>query len=342
MSSPSPTRFSFLALASALFGLLCVTGPVALFLGFLALASALFGLLFVTGPIALLLGWLALRAINMSDGRLRGRPPAVFGLVAGAVGVVVMSLGTLAIALNAGRANGQRVECENNLRQIALAVNVYADHSGHKFPSAVLPLTGPPPEDRLSWLAGILPYLEERPDRTPRWKPLASGLDLDRTWNDPANLPVVRTNVPRFLCPGHPRYDPLRNPGLTHYVGITGLGDDAATLPAEDPRAGFFGYDRVIRQEDIKAGSTNTLMTTETTLDNGPWAAGGSPTVRGVDPDLTVYIGPGRPFGGCHRDGRHDVLTAGYVDGSVRFVTSAIDPLIFRNSARIGRVPDGK
>jgi hypothetical protein len=319
MSSPPPSRFSFLALA-----------------------SALFGLLFVTGPIALFLGWAAIRAINMSDGQLRGRPLAVFGLVTGAIGVVVLSLGTLAITLNAGRAQGQRAECENNLRQIAIAVNVYADNSGHKFPRAVLPLTGPPPEDHLSWLAGILPYLEERQGQKSRWQPLASRLDLDRTWNDPVNLPVVRTNVPRFLCPGHPRYDPLANPALTHYVGITGLGDDAATLPADDPRAGFFGYDRVIRQEDIKPGTANTLMATETTMDNGPWAAGGRPTVRGIDPELTVYIGPGRPFGGCHREGRHNLLTAAYVDGSVRFLTDSIDPIIFRNSARIGPVPEGK
>jgi hypothetical protein len=324
MQKPSPpppgARFSLLALASALFGLPCI----------------------ITGPVSVFLGWVALQAINRSDGRLRGRGLAIFGLAAGGVGCVLLGLGLVAVVVNAVRARSQRAECQNNLKQIALAVNVCADHSGHKFPTAVLPLTGQPPEEHFSWQAGILPFLEERPDKTFRWQPLASKLDFDRPWDDPANLPVVQTRVARFLCPSHPPDDPAAPPGLTDYVGITGLGIDAASLPADDPRAGFFGYDRVITMANITAGASTTLLATETTLENGPWAAGGQPTVRGVDPRETRYIGPGRSFGGCHRSGPRDLLTAAYVDASVRFITSEVDPHIFRNSARITRDSGGK
>jgi hypothetical protein len=319
MPASDTNRFSFLALVSALLALFCVTGPIAAFLG-----------------------WLALRAINGSDGRLRGHGLAVFGVVAGAIGTVAIGLGTLAIVVNAVRAKSQRTECEYNLGKIALAVNVCFNHSDKKFPAAIMPLPGRPPEEHFSWLAGLLPFLEERPDQTFPWKPLADRLDFDRPWNDPVNLPVDKTNVPRFLCPGHPHFDPRGSPGLTHYVGIAGLGDDAASLPADNRRAGFFGYDRRIGLDDITAGTGNTFLATETTIDNGPWAAGGPPTVRGVDPDETQYIGPGRPFGGCHREGRLELLTAAYVDGSVRFISAAIKPDIFRNSSRISRDPAGK
>ena len=143
MPAPDTKRFSFLALASALLALFCVTGPIAAFLG-----------------------WVALRAINGSDGRLRGHGLAVFGVVAGVIGTVAISLGTLAIVVNAVRAKSQRAECEHNLGKIALAVNVSFDHSDKKFPAAVMPLPDHPREEHFSWLAGLLPFLEERPDGT--------------------------------------------------------------------------------------------------------------------------------------------------------------------------------
>ena len=43
---------------------------------------------------------------------------------------------------------------------------------------------------------------------------------------------------------------------MTHYVGVAGVGPDAGRLPADDPRAGVFGYGRQTRLEDITAGSS--------------------------------------------------------------------------------------
>lgn len=317
MSAPAPARLSLLALVSAILGVFCATGPFAVFFG-----------------------WVALRAINGSDGKLRGAGLAIFGLVTGALGVLALVLGSLAVALNTMRDKSNRLECQNNLGKIALAVNVYYDHTKSTFPPAAMPPIGRPPEERFSWLVGTLPYLEQRPDRESPWKPLAARFDYDRPADDPANLAVGRTNVRRFLCPSHPQNDPRVTPGLTHYVGITGIDPDAATLPADDPRAGFFGYDRIISRDAVTAGTAQTLLATETTVDNGPWALGGPSTARGVPPDETCYIGPGRAFGGCHRNGTVDLLTAAYVDGSARFVTAAVKPEVFRSSARIAAPPD--
>ncbi len=315
MSVPTRPRLSWLALASAVLGLFCVTGPAALFTG-----------------------WLALRAVNGSDGRLRGAPLAVFGLVAGAVGTVALALGIVAIVFLNLREASNRAGCVYNLGQIGLAVNAYADNNGHTFPPAALPPTGRPPAERLSWLAGILTFLDERPDKTFRWRPLAGRLDPDRPWNDPANLPAAETNVPRFLCPSHPRYG-SEPPGVTHYAGIGGLGADAASLPKGDPRDGFFGYDRLLTPGDLTRGTAYTLLAAETTADNGPWAAGGPSTVRGVDPGETLYIGPGRPFGGCHRVGGVDVLEAVYADGHVGTVKATVNPRVLRDEARISGEP---
>ncbi len=62
----------------------------------------------------------------------------------------------------------------------------------------------------------------------------------------------------------------------THFVGVAGVGDDAADLPVDHPRAGVFGNSRTTRLEDIHDGASNTLMVLGVTRDLGSWAAGGS------------------------------------------------------------------
>jgi hypothetical protein len=312
-------------------------------ISFLALTGAILGLLFVTGPIAIVFGWLGLRAVNRSDGRLAGAGLAIFGMIAGLISVVLLGLGTVAIVLQTLREQSNRVECVNNLRVIGLAVNAAADQGRKTCPLAVLPLPERPPEEHLSWLAGLLPLMEPGDDSKPSVRqPVAAQLQLDQPWNDPANLKAGTTKVRHFRCPSHGLFAPPDEPALTDYVGITGIGANAATLPATDPDAGFFGYDRIIRMEDVKAGASCTFLALETTLDNGPWIAGGPPTARGVDATEKEYIGIERPFGGSHRNGAIDILTAVYVDASVQHLTSNVNPRVFRNAARIAGDPEAK
>ena len=80
-------------------------------------------------------------------------------------------------------------------------------------------------------------------------------------------------------------------PGVTHYVGIAGVGEEAAQLPTDHPRAGIFGYDRKVSHENIKDGLSLTMTVVETATANGPWTAGGRATVRGLDPNDPPYLG---------------------------------------------------
>ncbi len=182
-----------------------------------------------------------------------------------------------------------------------------------------MPHAGLPPEERFSWLAALLPYVEQ--------DSLYKELDLTSAWNAEQNRQPVRRTVRTFLCPGGPAPDTPAEGAWTHYVGITGLGPDAPTLPVDDPRAGFFGYDRTITLGDIKDGTSNTLMALETAQDNGQWAAGGPATVRGLDPDTQPYVGKGRPFGLAHartilpQPGGANALMA---DASTRYLSDRI------------------
>ncbi len=282
---------------------------------------------------ALYVGWRAVRAINSSDGRLYGCGLAIAGLVLGAAVTVVTILGCAAWLLLLAQEKSYLAGCSNNLRLIGQAVSRYGDHNNGQFPPATVPNASLTPERRLSWQAALVPYLSEGTPAGKKWEELAREIAFKEAWDASANDAPRQKNVAPFLCPTFARAFAEGRKGLTAYVGVAGIGDNAAALPLTDPRAGFFGYDRILTRDAITAGSSMTMMTLETTRDNGPWLAGGPPTVRGLDPDGERYIGLRQPFGGLHHEGCN-VLWA---DGSVHPVNDNIDPNIFRGAARIAR-----
>ena len=236
------------------------------------------------------------------------------------------------VAVSEAREAARRGQCVDNLKLLGLGLHNY--HSVYEtFPAGTAGDPTLPPGRRLAWPVVIFTYL-------------MGGFELivdgSRPWDSPANLrPLFRHNSkgdddPSFTrsardcggflqCPSHPMPAPPDAPAPAGYVGVAGLGTDAASLPPGHPRTGVFGYDRVTRIVDITDGASATLMLAETTTPAGPWTAGGPATVRGVDPGRRPYIGRDRPFGGSHPDG----AMVAFADGSVRFVRESIDPKVF-------------
>jgi prepilin-type processing-associated H-X9-DG protein len=305
--------------------------PSALASFVLGLASLVSGVL--TGLPAVWLGLRGLRAVNFSDGQLRGARLAVAGMILGTVGITLTVIGFAAIVAVQLRQNSDRVGCIDHLRQIGVALNKYAD-TQERFPTATIYSRSLSPEHRLSWMAEMVPLLAEGTPKAKRYQDLARTIDRTKGWDDPANATPLATRVPIFLCPAHPHQESARPPGLTSYVGIAGIGPDAANLPREGPHAGMFGYDRGIRRREVQRGISHTMMLVETAKDNGPWLAGGYPTVRSLAPDEEHYLGVGRPFGGLHPRGTN-VL---WVDGSVRTESDATPAEVFRAQATLRRV----
>jgi prepilin-type processing-associated H-X9-DG protein len=294
------------------------------------LGLASLGLLILTGVPALLLGLRGLREVNASDGRLRGARLAIAGMILGGLGTLVTLLGAFVIIAVELRLKSTRAECINNLRQIGVALNKYAD-THRRFPAATRDPRQFAPNQRLSWLADVVPLLGDGTPKTARYQTLAEKIDHSKGWKDAANAAAVMTPVRIFLCPGHPDYRPTRAPGLTHYVGVAGIDPGAADLPREDVRAGMFGHDRGVSRRQAERGISYTMMVLETTRDNGPWLAGGYPTVRGLAPDEEQYIGPGRPFGGMHSG----VVNVLWVDGSVKPMKDDTPGELFRALATL-------
>src|SRR5262249_54206848 len=87
-----------------------------------------------------------------------------------------------------------------------------------------------------------------------------------------------------------------------------------------------------LRAATAAKGSSNLLAVAGTTSENGPWSAGGPPTVRGLDPGRSSYLGPGRQLGGLHAGGAN----FSFADGSARFLTKEIDRRVLESLATTG------
>jgi hypothetical protein len=226
------------------------------------------------------------------------------------------------------------LQCANNLKQIALALQNYADtytpgqsSEGRTqgLPAGTVPNPALAPEQRLSWYVEVLPFLEQQN--------LYSTIDRRKGWEDSANETAVRLHLRMLYCPDWGREKDLDPPYLTAYLGVAGQGADAATLPAGDPRVGVFGYDRCTSLDEIKDGTSRTLLILESARDNGAWAQGGAGTVRGLVSGEQPYLGSGRPFGGTHfaentvfGRGKSIGCNAALADGAVRFLNESIAP----------------
>ncbi len=179
-----------------------------------------------------------------------------------------------------------------------------------------------PAETRLSWIATMLPYLDRRD-----WH---RELQFGYSWNSPQNRPVTQRPLEPVT---NPALGPARTDAgfpVTHYVGVAGVGTDAAELKTGDPRAGLFGTSRVVRPEDLPRGASNTLATLGVSRQLGPWAAGGNATVRALT--TRPYVNGPDGFG----SGQPHGMVAGMADGSARFLSKNIDPQVLEELAVLG------
>jgi prepilin-type processing-associated H-X9-DG protein len=239
------------------------------------------------------------------------------------------------------RETANRTRCQDNLRRLAwTGMWLYADRDFNfpkapikpgdsnliardsglnpdlTFPPGTLANASLPPERRLSWQVILLPQIA-RDD-------VYKQFDLTKAWDDEANHAAIIAKVPALACPTLYSVPPPGEPQLVAYVGMAGLGPDTPVLPPTDPRSGFFRYDEPTKAGMLKRGLSNTMTIIESSRQLGGWAAGGPPSVRGVDPAEQPYVGFGRQFG-AHPAG----CNVAYADGSVRFMDNSISAKVF-------------
>ncbi len=237
--------------------------------------------------------------------------PFVGEMSAGSVGGVAVLTALLLPAVEQARSAARRSQSMNNLKQLGLAMHNYHDVY-NEFPMGTAENADLKPDERLSWLYSVLPFLDQAA--------LHQRIDKQGAWDSAANKQWTGIVIPTLKNPGS---GDVGTP-TTHYIGIAGVGEDTPGLKKHNNRTGIYGYDRKTRMRDILDGTSNTMCVTEASNpEKNSWAQGGRSTIRALT--QKPYINGPDGIGGPYPGGINVLMT----DGSVRFVSQAIDPKTF-------------
>jgi prepilin-type N-terminal cleavage/methylation domain-containing protein/prepilin-type processing-associated H-X9-DG protein len=184
------------------------------------------------------------------------------------IAIIAILIGLLLPAVQKVRDAAQRTHCQNNMKQIGLALHGYHD-TNHSFPPGIYTLDTSSPQWYWSWMTGILPYVEQGNLYTQAlvWANANGG-----PWF-PAN-PALGTVVSTWACPADGRS--LQANG-SHLEGINGLiafteylgvsSGSSADFTANADTGIFYvtssGVGSTIRLTDITDGTSNTLLVGE-------------------------------------------------------------------------------
>jgi len=167
-----------------------------------------------------------------------------------------------------------------------------------------------------SWIASLVASNLSGP--LPHW---------EAEWNAPVNDEFVRRRIPAFTNPLIPVMSGDDHYPATHFVGVSGVGVDAADLPRRHPRAGIFSASQVTRREDVTDGMSNTMLVAGVQSELGSWARPGTASIRSFTREPYLHGPDG--FGTGHPN-QMFVLMA---DGSVKTLSAQTEAVVVRRMA---------
>ena len=261
------------------------------------------------------------------------------------IAIIAILIGLMLPAVQKVRDAAARMSCQNNLKQIGLALHNYENANG-KLPPRAFPTIG------ASWGTLILPYIEQ--------DNVFKLYLQDTDWRAPLNQPAVTRPIKTYKCPSSPERtasgtfsggpwtssvsDYGANGGLTPTLMARGW------LPPTTSRNGVFMQGIQLKITDITDGTSTTLAVVEMAgrpnlwragrdtglIQNagvkGPWAhthnhieARGHSTDGTTNPgSCTVNCSNADGIYGFHTGGANVVM----MDGSVRFVTLGLNNFV--------------
>lgn len=291
------------------------------------------------------------------------------------IAIIAVLIALLLPAVQQAREAARRAQCQNNMRQIGLAMHNY--HSVHQ----VLPPgyagtnlgTDPDREDLgrgWGWASFLLPYLEQNSTSD------LINFDLNIEVDANATARVRRMSV--FLCPSDPHSNVVFNVyaedqttiitkvGGANYVGMFGTGEVGDAL---DVGNGLFFRNSRIAFKDITDGTSKTIASGERSHNishatwtgrvSGAWLGATPPSEGGElktpfdpEPFCISILGPvgtedgartpndpiahNEDYWSMHSGGVHMLMA----DGSVLFIKSQIDATLWQSLAtRAGNEP---
>ena len=234
------------------------------------------------------------------------------------IAIIAILIGLLLPAVQKVREAAARTQCQNNLKQLGLALHNHHD-THNSLPSNIRPSTTS--TVRVRWVTFLLPYVEQ--------DNLYRNINQSLNWSAPANTPFTGTRLKVVECPSAPNgqvvdgapppetWAPIVANG--DYSGFYGVDPQLATLGLVDPASarldnGAISKTQKLRFADFTDGLSNTLHVTESAgrpdvwrlgkrvvqangnnrVNGGGWCRPATElnVLKGASPDGTVIPGP--------------------------------------------------
>jgi prepilin-type N-terminal cleavage/methylation domain-containing protein/prepilin-type processing-associated H-X9-DG protein len=185
------------------------------------------------------------------------------------IAIIGILVALLLPAIQAARESARRMQCTNQIRQLALAMHDYELANEH-LPMGTNNPTGPienlPKGLEISWIARILPHLEE----TVKY----DKLDMSASAYSPQNDPVRQSTIELLMCPSEWNDEW----GYSNYAGC----QNDTEMPINTDNNGVEFLNSEITRDDMKDGAAYILMIGEKSVDQYDlgWLSGTAATLR--------------------------------------------------------------
>jgi prepilin-type N-terminal cleavage/methylation domain-containing protein/prepilin-type processing-associated H-X9-DG protein len=211
------------------------------------------------------------------------------------IAIIAVLIGLLLPAGQKVREAAARIQCSNNLKQLAIGAHSYHDANGH-----MLPATGPNGSLYGTWAVAILPHIEQDNlfCQYQNWGgSAATGPAYSAA---PNSTGVCNQRLKAYTCPSDTPNAPLAN--MTNHNYAVNLGNTSAVQQTTLNGVAFDGapfrvnYDGILRKETLVGvtdGTSNTLLFAEVLQGQGFDLRGF--IWWGDACGVTSYIGPNSP-----------------------------------------------
>jgi prepilin-type N-terminal cleavage/methylation domain-containing protein/prepilin-type processing-associated H-X9-DG protein len=177
------------------------------------------------------------------------------------IAIIAILIGLLLPAVQKVREAAARIKCQNNIKQLSLAVHNYEVAMGRYPPSMMAPIGATFGTNNGSWAVHgrILDYIEQGN--------AGVKVNLEVAWDQQLATGVPQTRIPVFICPSEVN-DTVRTNSTGPYVYPNNYGFNFGTWLVWNPATGqggdgaFFPNARLTPQA-ISDGLSNTLMISE-------------------------------------------------------------------------------